>query len=65
MTIFFGTLIFFTLCALALGLGMLLRGEPLEGRCNGSGTGWLKCLACPVRRRSESCRRASSEEHLP
>ena len=65
MTVFFGTFIVFTLCALALGLGMLLRGEPLKARCNGSGAGWLKCIACPVRRRSASCRTAAGPESLP
>lgn len=65
MTIFIGTLIVFTLCALALGLGMLLGGNPLKGSCGGAGSGRLRCLVCPVRRRKSSCGRAHSPESLP
>lgn len=62
MTVFFGTVLIFTLCALALGLGILSGREPPKGTCNGAGSSWLKCLACPVRRHAGSCRRASNKE---
>lgn len=65
MTIFIGTLIVFTLCALALGLGMLLGGNPLKGSCGGAESRRLRCLVCPVRRRQSSCRRVPNPEFRP
>jgi len=62
MSVLFGTVLIFSLCALALGLGLLFGGEPPKGGCNGARTSWLKCLACPVRRHTGSCRRSTREE---
>lgn len=65
MTMFIGTLVVITLCALALGLGLLLGGNPLKGSCNGAGSGRLKCLVCPGRHRNPACRRTHSPESRP
>lgn len=55
MTVFFATLIALALCGLALGLGMLLGGAPLEAGCSGSAA--TRCADCPHRGERRACRR--------
>lgn len=49
MVQFFGTLLIFILCCLALGIGLLLGGRPLTGGCGGKPPGSPRCADCPNR----------------
>jgi hypothetical protein len=50
MMLFFGTVLIVTLCCLAMGVGLLLRGQPLAGGCGGSLPGNRRCADCPHRK---------------
>jgi len=47
MAMFLGTFLIVTLCALAMGIGLLLRGQPLKGGCSGGLPGKPRCADCP------------------
>jgi hypothetical protein len=50
MTLFIGTLIIVLLCGLAMGIGLLLRGQPLTGGCSAGWSEGKRCGDCPHRR---------------
>jgi hypothetical protein len=54
MTLFLGTLLIVTLCCLLLGVGLLLRGQPLTGGCGTSLPGKDRCADCPHRNKTVS-----------
>lgn len=58
MALFVGTLLIVLLCCLAMGVGLLMRGQPLTGGCGGKPPGAAACANCPNRKRN-----ATSEGH--
>ena len=54
MALFLGTLLITILSCLALGLGLLLRGQPLSGGCGARLPGSERCADCPHRRAAEA-----------
>jgi hypothetical protein len=54
MALFLGTLLITILSCLALGIGLLLRGQPLSGGCGTRLPGSKRCADCPRRRPAEA-----------
>jgi hypothetical protein len=54
MALFLGTLLITILSCLALGIGLLLRGQPLSGGCGTRLPGSERCADCPRRRSAEA-----------
>ncbi len=62
MATFIGSLIIVTLCCLAMGLGLLLKGKPLCGGCGEKSADKLRCISCPNRRKGVRHDEATDEE---
>ena len=49
MTLFLGTLLITVACCLAMGVGLWLRGSPLQGGCGHGDPSREQCIDCPRR----------------
>ena len=60
LTTLLGTLLIVGLSCLAMALGQLVHGRPLQGGCGNRPTGISRCIDCPKRRAREAAEQGDS-----